>query len=151
VEQRTLEQVNSKDRTRENLLRLVNDLIATLLPHTVVADVGWIDIHHPERLLTAAESCFDPMLQTSWVDYVQLLGTLRVVLGLSLKVWAEEPWQSCIKSLLRAFSAWERSCLVEGQESLIVRGVDAELDRTPEVLDNEQQSLCIAGREEMSR
>lgn len=73
------------------------------------------------RQLAEATVDGDPMLQTSWVDCIQLLGTLRVVLDLSLELRSTEPWQSCIRSLLRAVDVCGESCLSGRQEALPTR------------------------------
>ena len=121
VEQRSCHQIDSP-QDKSELLRLLNDTVATLLPHDVVANIGPLDIDSPERVLTIVESCFNPITQTSFVDYVELLGTLRVVLDLSLEIWPTEPWKSCIQSLLRAVDVCERSCFAGRQETLPDRG-----------------------------
>lgn len=121
VELRSSWQAGSMKGKPEDILRLLNDVVTTLLPHDVVADVAPVDIDSPERVLATVESCFNPMLQGSLVDYIQLLGTLRVVLDLSLELWPTEPWRTCIQSLLRAVDVCEKSCLPGTQQALPTR------------------------------
>jgi hypothetical protein len=107
---RDLLAVNDKE-TPESLLRGLNDIVSTLLPHEIVGSVKLFDLDSPERVFTTVEKCFNPLLQTSFADYLDLLGTLRVVLDLSAEIWPGQPWRACIESLARAVDICERSCL----------------------------------------
>jgi len=102
----------SGQRDPERALRVLNDFVATLLPHDVVAEYKAVDTDNPELVLSTVENCFNPMSQTSWTEYVQLLGTLKILLELGLEVWPAEPWRACFHSMLRAVDVCKRSCSI---------------------------------------
>jgi hypothetical protein len=102
---------NLNIETSERLLHSLNDIVSTLFPHEIVGGMKPFDLDCPEQVFITVEKCFNPLLQTSFADYVDLLNTLRVVLDLSGEIWPGQPWRACVESLVRAVDICERSCL----------------------------------------